>query len=132
MTHGCALQFTPTTLAQANLVDPSISVTPGDNMTFTLSAPGGVAAFAWLDHPAGTVGYFQDNTTGVPSNGFFLIPGITRTGECLSSPLLRARWSTRLTHRLVVQFVQNLALSKVADPDPADFVVRSVWNNTHL
>ena len=48
-------------------------------MTFTLSAQGGVAAFAWLDHPAGTVGFFQDNNTGVPSNGFYLIPGIDRT-----------------------------------------------------
>lgn len=54
-------------------------MTLGDNLIFTLSAQGGVAAFAWLDHPAGTVGYFQDNTTGVPSNGFFLIPGIDRT-----------------------------------------------------
>ncbi|KAI0753266.1 glycoside hydrolase [Daedaleopsis nitida] len=102
--------FTPISLAHANLVDPLIAVTPGENFTFTLSARGGVAAYAWLDHPAGTVGYFADNTTGVPSNGFFLIPGIDRT----------------------VQFIVNPALSKVADPDPADFVVRSVWNNTHL
>ena len=73
------LQFTPTTLAEAHLVDPAIQVTPGDDLTFTLSAQGGVAAFAWLDHPAGTVGFFQDNNTGVPSNGFYLIPGIDRT-----------------------------------------------------
>ncbi|RPD82731.1 glycoside hydrolase [Lentinus tigrinus ALCF2SS1-7] len=102
--------FTPTTLAEANLVDPAIKVTPGVDLTFTLSAQGGVAAFAWLDHPAGTVGFFQDNATGVPSNGFYLIPGIDRT----------------------LQFVLNPGLSKVANPDPADFVVRSVWNNTHL
>ena len=56
-------------------------MTPGDNLTFTLSAQGGVAAYAWLDHPAGTVGYFQDSATGLPSNGFFLIPGIDRTRE---------------------------------------------------
>ncbi|RPD64762.1 glycoside hydrolase [Lentinus tigrinus ALCF2SS1-6] len=102
--------FTPTSLAEANLVDPAIKVTPGVDLTFTLSAQGGVAAFAWLDHPAGTVGFFQDNATGVPSNGFYLIPGIDRT----------------------LQFVLNPGLSKVANPDPADFVVRSVWNNTHL
>ena len=55
-------------------------MTAGDDLTFTLSAQGGVAAFAWLDHPAGTVGYFKDVDTGVPSNGFFLIPGIDHTG----------------------------------------------------
>ncbi|KAI0640219.1 glycoside hydrolase [Trametes polyzona] len=102
--------FTPVSLATANLVDPQVSVTPGPNWTFTLSAKGGVAPFAWLDHPAGTVGFFADNTTGLPSNGFFLVPGIDRT----------------------VQFVSNPLLSTVSDPNPADFVVRSLWNNTHL
>ncbi|TFK89842.1 glycoside hydrolase family 2 protein [Polyporus arcularius HHB13444] len=102
--------FTPTTLAEAKLVDPGITVTPGDDLTFILSAQGAVAPFTWLDHPAGTVGFFQDKVTGRPTNGFYLIPGIDRT----------------------LQFVLNPALSKVASPDPADFVVRSVWNNTHI
>ncbi|TBU26640.1 glycoside hydrolase [Dichomitus squalens] len=102
--------FTPGSLASANLVDPAIELTSGDNLTFTLSAKGGVAAFAWLDHPSGTVGYFQDNSTGLPANGFYLVPGIDR----------------------ILKFIPNPSLSKVADPDPADFVVRSVWNNTHL
>ena len=74
-------------LAEANLVDPAIKVTPGRNLTFTLSAHGGVAAFTWIDHPAGTVGYFQDAKTGNLANGFFLIPGIDRT-----------RKSTHLAH----------------------------------
>lgn len=56
-------------------------MTRGNDLTFTLSAKGGVAAFAWLDHPAGTVGHFQDKKTGLPSNGFYLIPGIDRTGK---------------------------------------------------
>ncbi|KAI0370038.1 glycoside hydrolase [Pilatotrama ljubarskyi] len=102
--------FTPVSLASVNLVDPAINVTAGPNLTFTLSAQGGVAPFTWLDHPAGTVGFFADNATGLPLNGFFLIPGIDRT----------------------VQFIPNTQLSKVADPDPAEFVVRSLWNNTHL
>ncbi|KAH9885437.1 glycoside hydrolase [Cubamyces lactineus] len=101
--------FTPASLSTANLVDPEIKVTSGPNLTFTLSAQGGVAPFAWLDHPAGTVGYFADAATGVPLNGFFLVPGIDRT----------------------VQFIPNTALSKV-HPDPAQFAVRSLWNNTHL
>lgn len=69
-------------LAEAELVDPEINLTPGSNLTFTLSAKGGVAAYAWLDHPYGTVGYFVDAATQVPLNGFYLVPGIDRTGEC--------------------------------------------------
>ncbi|KAI0652651.1 glycoside hydrolase [Trametes meyenii] len=102
--------FTPVSLATANLVDPAINVATGPNLTFTLSVQGGVAPFTWLDHPAGTVGFFADNTTGLPLNGFFLVPGIVRT----------------------VQFILNPLLSKISDPDPAEFVVRSLWNNTHL
>ena len=36
-----------------------------------------------------------------------------------------------LTYR-TVRFELNAALSTVTEPDPADFVVRSVWNNTHV
>ncbi|KIJ68032.1 glycoside hydrolase family 2 protein [Hydnomerulius pinastri MD-312] len=102
--------FTPESLAYASLVDPEITVTAGDSYTFTLSAKGGVGAWTWLDHPYGTVGYFMDTTTGLASNGFYLIPGIDRT----------------------VQFMPNTELSSVQNPDPADFVVRSLWNNTHV
>lgn len=71
----------PVSLAQANLVDPRIKTTSKSNFTFTLSAEGGVAPFTWLDHPFGTVGNFIDVTTGKPSNGFFLVPGISKTSE---------------------------------------------------
>jgi beta-mannosidase len=60
-------------------VNPEIKVTRGKDLTFTLSARGGVAAWTWVDHPAGTVGYFVDKKTNVPTNGFYLIPGIDRT-----------------------------------------------------
>ncbi|KAI0644693.1 glycoside hydrolase family 2 protein [Trametes meyenii] len=102
--------FVPISLANANLVDSVIKITPGDNSTFTLSAQGGVAPFTWMDHPAGTVGYFVDDVSGKPLNGFYLIPGQDRT----------------------LRFVQSAALSKVAEPSPEDFVVRSLWNNTHI
>ena len=52
----------------------------GDDLSFTLSARGGVAPWTWLDHPTGTVGHFVDKKTNVPTNGFYLIPGIDRTG----------------------------------------------------
>ena len=76
------LQFTPTSLANVSLIDPQIDVSWIDNSTLILSARGGVAPWAWVDHPAGTIGYFVDAHTNVPSNGFYLIPGITRT--CMS------------------------------------------------
>ncbi|KAF9258872.1 glycoside hydrolase family 2 protein [Marasmius fiardii PR-910] len=101
--------FTPTSLANATLQDPKIEVTRGSNFTFTLSAKGGVAAWAWIEHPFGTVGTFVDATTGALSNGFYLVPGIDRT----------------------VKFVLNPSVSKVLNPDPDEFVVRSLWNNTH-
>ncbi|KAG6896067.1 hypothetical protein C0992_010504 [Termitomyces sp. T32_za158] len=102
--------FTPTSLANAHLIDPQISVIQGQDLTFTLSAKGGVGAWTWIDHPSGTVGIFVDKGTNLPSNGFYLIPGVDRT----------------------LSFILNSALSKVQNPDPADFVVRSLWNNTHL
>ncbi|KAI0733020.1 glycoside hydrolase superfamily [Fomitopsis betulina] len=73
--------YSPTSLAYAELVDPQVTIAPGANYTFTLSAQGGVAPYAWLDHPSGTVGYFVDATTNAPLNGFYLVPGIDRTGE---------------------------------------------------
>ncbi|KAG9316861.1 hypothetical protein JVU11DRAFT_2936 [Chiua virens] len=102
--------FTPVSLACANLVDPEIVVSVTSNYTFTLSARGGVGAWTWLDHPYGTAGYFVDETTGSPSNGFYLVPKIDRT----------------------VQFIQNAKLSLVEKPDPSTFVAMSLWNNTHV
>ncbi|KAJ7461128.1 glycoside hydrolase family 2 protein [Mycena latifolia] len=101
--------FTPVSLANASLVDPEIQITTSENLTFTLSALGGVAPWTWLDHPAGTVGVFVDNTTGLPSNGLYLVPGIDRT----------------------LKFILNPKLSMNASPDPDDFVLRSLWNSTH-
>jgi beta-mannosidase len=119
--------FTPVSLAYSNLVDPQITVTAGDNYTFTLSAKGGVGAWTWLDHPSGTVGYFLDPTTGLPSNGYHLIPGIDRTGKP-DCPISLSHHSQSAT----VQFISSIELATVQSPDPADFVVRSLWNNTHI
>jgi len=102
--------FTPTSLANAHLFDPKISITGSQDLTFVLSAKGGVAPWTWMDHPAEIIGVFVDKETGVPSNGFYLISGIDRT----------------------LSFLLNPALSRVAAPDPADFVVRSLWNNAHI
>ncbi|KZT04086.1 glycoside hydrolase family 2 protein [Laetiporus sulphureus 93-53] len=84
--------YTPTSLANAELIDPEIDMIAGDSLTFTLSAKGGVAAYAWLDHPSGKS---------------YIIDPISST---LHKP----------------------ALSMIRDPDRADFVVRSVWNDIHV
>ncbi|KAI0309749.1 glycoside hydrolase family 2 protein [Amylostereum chailletii] len=102
--------FTPISLANATLLDPQIQVTSSDNSTFTLSAQGGVAPWTWIDHPSGTVGVFVDQETGRPLNAFYLVPGFNRT----------------------VVFQTNAALSTNVAPSTDDFVVRSLWNNTHL
>ncbi|TRM70352.1 glycoside hydrolase family 2 protein [Schizophyllum amplum] len=100
--------FTPTSLADANLVDPAVEVTYEDDLVFTLSAKGGVAPWTWLDHPVGIVGYFVEYATRRPLNGLYLVPGIDRT----------------------VQFVVKRDLSTLT-PNPDDFALRSLWNNTH-
>ncbi|KAI0267102.1 glycoside hydrolase [Gloeopeniophorella convolvens] len=103
--------FTPASLADAALVDPKIKLThTGPGLTFRLSAQGGVAPWTWLDHPASTVGVFVDSARGAPLNAFYLVPGIDRT----------------------VTFQLNAGLSTNKNPSPADFVVRSLWNNTHV
>ncbi|KAI0047909.1 glycoside hydrolase family 2 protein [Auriscalpium vulgare] len=102
--------FVPTSLASASLIDPCIVFSHDGDLNFTLSAKCGVAPWTWLDHPAGSVGVFIDARTGTATNGFYLIPGEDRTVTFLPSP----------------------AGSRSKIPQPADFVVRSLWNNTHL
>jgi beta-mannosidase len=68
-------------LAKAEIVDPAIKLTHTKDLTFTMSAKGGVGVYAWIDHPEGTVGYFVDSITGVPTNGVYLVPGMDRTRE---------------------------------------------------
>ncbi|THU97773.1 glycoside hydrolase [Dendrothele bispora CBS 962.96] len=51
--------FTPTSLANASIVDPMIEIARNDDLTFTLSAKGGVAPWTWLEHPAKQRGGFN-------------------------------------------------------------------------
>ncbi|KAG6843166.1 hypothetical protein H0H87_007283, partial [Tephrocybe sp. NHM501043] len=85
--------FTPTPLANARLANPKINVVWGEDLSFTLSAKGGVGAWTWVDHPSGTVGVFVDTETGLPSNGFYLIPGIDRTRTSCTFLTLHAQFS---------------------------------------
>ncbi|KAE9405255.1 hypothetical protein BT96DRAFT_916211 [Gymnopus androsaceus JB14] len=71
---------------------------------------GGVAPWTWIEHPQGTIGVFVDAATGVITNGFYLIPGIPKS----------------------IKFILNPTVSTVQSPDPENFVVRSLFNNTLL
>jgi beta-mannosidase len=55
-------------LVQQELIDPKLSIKHDDvSSTFVVKAERGVAAWVWLDHPAGVSGNFDDN-------GFWLLP----------------------------------------------------------
>jgi len=61
--------FHPVPLSQARLVDPGLEITyDSTKMKFTVEATKGVAAWVWVDYPAGAVVQFE-------SNGFWLEPG---------------------------------------------------------
>lgn len=64
--------FTAVSLSQAKLVDPGLrlSYSKATNI-FTVEATTGVAAWTWLDYPAGALVNFG-------SNGFWLLPGRPR------------------------------------------------------
>ena len=59
-------------LSQAKLVDPGLRLSYSDTTNnFTVEATTGVAAWTWLDYPAGALVNFD-------SNGFWLLPGRPR------------------------------------------------------
>ena len=92
--------FHPFSLAEAELVDPAITLSY-DNTTqnFTVEATTGIAVWAWLDNPAGTLLNFD-------SNGFLLLPGRPREiSYTLKSDTTGGQWVD-------------------------DVTVESLWNNT--
>jgi beta-mannosidase len=61
--------FHPIQLLNASLVDPGLKLTHlAERNKFKVEATKGVAAWVWLDYPAGTLVHFEDN-------GFWLAPG---------------------------------------------------------
>ena len=64
--------FTAVPLSQASLVDPGLVLNYSNRTNnFTVLATTGVAAWTWLDYPAGALVNFD-------SNGFWLLPGRPR------------------------------------------------------
>jgi beta-mannosidase len=74
-------------LVSQKMVDPTLSLNYDDaTRKFMVMAESGVAAWIWLDHPAGVVGNFEDN-------GFWLLPGQKKeVGFKLNSDKTGGKW----------------------------------------
>ncbi|KAH9815334.1 Beta-mannosidase A-like [Teratosphaeria destructans] len=95
--------FHPAALKDAALVDPGLALYYS-NMTqkFSVTATTGVAAWVWLDYPAGAVLSFE-------SNGFWLLPGRTReVGYTVQNDTTGGKWKDGVT----VQSIWNLTLAE--------------------
>ncbi|KAF2813578.1 putative beta-mannosidase [Mytilinidion resinicola] len=82
-------------LSVAHIVDPGLKITPGKD-SFTIEATTGVAAWVWLDHSAGVMGYFD-------SNAFWLAPGEKKEvgftvtgGEWIDGTTVQSLWDLTL------------------------------------
>lgn len=84
--------FTPKPLRDAHLVDPGLELTYSNvTKNFTVTATKGVAAYVWLDYPAGTVAHFD-------SNGFWLKANASReVGYTVVSDESAGRWVEGVT-----------------------------------
>jgi beta-mannosidase len=84
--------FTPVWMNAAKLVDPGLSVSYNEaTQKFTVEAKSGVALYTWLDYPAGTVGYFDENS-------FALVPGQPREiGFTVQEDTSGGAWTQEVT-----------------------------------
>jgi beta-mannosidase len=88
-------------LGEASIVDPGLTLSYSETSgNFTIEATKGVAAWVWLDIPAGTLGNFDEN-------GFWLVPsdGPREVGFRLKNDTSAGNWVEGVT-------------------------VTSLWNNT--
>jgi beta-mannosidase len=94
--------FHPGPLSKASLVDPGLRLQySSTTKNFTVTATTGVAAFVWLDYPAGPVLNFD-------SNAFWLAPNESREiGYTVKSDPTGGRW----VHDVTVQSLWNLTLA---------------------
>lgn len=84
--------FHANSLAQAKLVDPGIQLSySNDTKNFTVEATSGIAAWTWLDYPAGPLLNFDNN-------GFLLLPGHPKeVGYTLKSDPTDGDWVEDVT-----------------------------------
>lgn len=95
--------FHPTALSTAKLVDPGLQISHNDSSkAFSVKATTGVAAWVWIDYPAGAVLHFD-------RNAFWLAPGEAREiGYTVQSDTTGGKWVDGVT----VQSIWNLTLSE--------------------
>lgn len=84
-------------LSQARLVDPGLSVSYSkETSKFTVKASKGVAAWVWLDYPAGAVLNFDSNTfwllPGQEKEVGFMVKNDTTGGKWVSGVTIRSLW----------------------------------------
>ncbi|KAI7278091.1 glycoside hydrolase family 2 protein [Hortaea werneckii] len=93
--------FHPTALRSANLVDPGLTIEYSESTkNFTVTATSGVAAWVWLDYPAGAVVAFD-------SNGFWLGANCSRgVGYKVKNDSTDGKWLKGVT----VQSLYNQTL----------------------
>ncbi|KAH8649485.1 putative beta-mannosidase [Tricladium varicosporioides] len=81
-------------LGKVNLQDPGLTLSYNNQTeNFTVEATKGVAAWVWLDIPAGTLGNFNENS-------FWLVPGERREiGYTVKSDMSGGKWVNGVTVR---------------------------------
>ncbi|KAF7968949.1 hypothetical protein HWV62_28789 [Athelia sp. TMB] len=84
-THRFVAQSLATPALVANIPNPHITVTHVGN-TFTVQSKT-LAAFVWLEHPAGISGYFSDN-------GFWMLPGQRTVTFTVQHDTTSGKWAS--------------------------------------
>ncbi|KAF7977186.1 hypothetical protein HWV62_45140 [Athelia sp. TMB] len=84
-THRFVAQSLATPAVVANIPNPHITVMHVGN-TFTVQSKA-LAAFVWLEHPAGVSGYFSDN-------GFWMLPGQRTVIFTVQNDTTSGKWAS--------------------------------------
>ncbi|TKA32880.1 hypothetical protein B0A50_01106 [Salinomyces thailandicus] len=93
----------PTALRSANLVDPGLDLSFSNNTgNFTVTATSGVAAWVWLDYPAGAVVAFDSNGFWLAANSSrevaYTVKSDSTNGEWLGGVNVQSLWNQTLSY----------------------------------
>lgn len=73
----------------ANIKNPNVTVTSSGSSSFVVESKA-LAAFVWLNSPAGVTGYFSDN-------GFWMLPGKKRVNFTAQNDTTDGKWASGVT-----------------------------------
>ncbi|KZP04383.1 glycoside hydrolase family 2 protein [Athelia psychrophila] len=88
-THRFHSQSLATPEVISNIPNPNITITPSGTNKFVVESKT-LAAFVWLDLPAGVTGYFSDN-------GFWMLPGKKTVSFTVQSDTTAGKWAKAVT-----------------------------------